>query len=70
MKEILEKKVIQGRWYKINNKVKKTIIAKYDRIKDWRVDPKGYFLIDVDKKEKRILVGYCKIIKKKKIKRK
>jgi dihydropteroate synthase len=67
MKEILEKKVIQGRWYKINNKVKKTIIAKYDRIKDWRVDPKGYFLIDVDKKEKRILVGYCKIIKKKKL---
>jgi len=67
MKEILEKKVIHVSWYKIIKKVKKTIIAKYDRIKDWRVDPKGYFLIDVDKKEKRILVGYCKIIKKKKL---
>ena len=68
MEEKLKKKIIQGRWYKINNKINKTIIAKYDKIKDWKIDPKGYFLIDVDKKKKRILVGYCKMIKNKKLK--
>ena len=47
----MKKKVIQGRWYKINKKIKKKIKAKYHRIKDWRMDPKGYFLIAVDKKK-------------------
>ena len=60
----LEKNYIQGRWFKINKKVKKKIIAKYDRIKDWVIDPKGYFLIDVDKKKKLLRVGYCTISKK------
>ena len=54
------KKVIKGRWYNINKKVKKRIIAKYHKIKDWRMDPKGYFLIEVDRKKKIIQVGYCK----------
>ena len=27
--------IIQGRWYKINKKVKKRIKAKYHKIKDW-----------------------------------
>ena len=53
--------VIQGKWWKIENKIKKRITAKYHKIKDWVMDPKGYFLIDLDKKNKIIKVGYCKI---------
>ena len=53
------KNVIKGRWYNINKKIKKKIIAKYHRIKDWKMDPKGYFLIRVDKKNF-IQVAYCK----------
>ena len=59
-KKFSDKKVIQGRWYKINKKIKKKIIAKYHKIKDWKMDPKGYFLIAVDKNKKIIRVGYCK----------
>jgi len=59
-KKITDKKVIKGRWYNINKKIKKKIIAKYHRIKDWKMDPKGYFLIAVDKKKQIIRVGYCK----------
>ena len=55
-----DKKVIKGRWYNINKKIKKKLIAKYHKIKDWKMDPKGYFLIRVDKKKKIIQVGYCK----------
>ena len=54
-----ESESIQGRFYKINNKVKKKIIAKYHKIKDWVMDPKGYFIIALDRKEKLIRVGYC-----------
>ena len=50
---------IQGKWFQINKNIKKRIIASYDKIKDWEMDPKGYFLIDVDKKEKLLRVGYC-----------
>ena len=53
-------KIIKGRWYNINKKIKKRLIAKYHKIKDWKMDPKGYFLIAVDKKKKIIQVGYCK----------
>ena len=55
-----KKEFIQGRWYKINKKVEKRIVAKYDKIKDWKMDPKGYFLIGLDKEESCIKVGYCK----------
>ena len=41
---------IQGRFYRINKKIEKRITAKYHKIKDWVMDPKGYFLIAVDKK--------------------
>ena len=53
-------KVIKGRWYNINKKIKKRLIARYHKIKDWKMDPKGYFLIGVDKKKQIIQVGYCK----------
>ena len=54
---------IQGRWFKINKKIKKKITASYDKIKDWVMDPKGYFLIDVDRDNNLLRVGYCKITK-------
>ena len=56
-------KIIKGRWYNINKKVKKRLVAKYHKIKDWKMDPKGYFLIGVDRKKKIIQVGYCKFTK-------
>jgi dihydropteroate synthase len=50
---------IQGRFFKINKKIKKKLIAKYHKIKDFVIDPKGYFLIAVDQEEKILRVGYC-----------
>ena len=41
----MEEKIIKGRWYDINKKIKKKIVAKYDRIKDWKMDPKVIFLL-------------------------
>ena len=55
----LDKNIIKGRWYNINKKIKKKITARYHKIKDWKMDPKGYFLIAVDKNKKIIRVGYC-----------
>ena len=52
---------LDGKWWKIKKKSKKTISAKYDKIADWAMDPKGYFLIKIDKNSKLIRVGYCKI---------
>tara|TARA_B100001123_G_C15311310_1_gene1024453 strand:+ start:1184 stop:1594 length:411 start_codon:yes stop_codon:yes gene_type:complete len=52
---------IDGRWWKIKKKSKKIIRAKYNKITDWVMDPKGYFLIKIDKNSKLIRVGYCKI---------
>ena len=57
------KNIIKGRFYKINKKINQKITAKYHKIKDWKMDPKGYFLIDVDKKNILIRVGYCKFKK-------
>ena len=59
----MKKKIIEGRWYKINKKINKKITAKYHRIKDWRMDPKGYFLITADREKNLIRVGYCKFSK-------
>ena len=54
---------IEGVFYKINKKIEKRITAKYHKIKDWVMDPKGYFLIDVDREKNLLRVGYCKITK-------
>ena len=54
---------IQGKWFRINKNIKKRVTASYDKIKDWKLDPKGYFLINIDKKKKLLSVGYC-VIKK------
>ena len=53
------KNIIEGRWWKINNNIKTSITAKYDKIKDWVMDPKGYFLIKIDREKNFIRVGYC-----------
>ena len=63
LRKKMKKNIIKGKWYNINKKIKKRINAKYHRIKDWKMDPKGYFLISVDKKKNLIQVGYCKFIK-------
>ncbi|HIF61590.1 MAG TPA: hypothetical protein EYQ38_01320 [Candidatus Pelagibacter sp.] len=62
-KKTPNKNIIKGRFYKINKKINQKITAKYHKIKDWKMDPKGYFLIDVDKKNILIRVGYCKFKK-------
>jgi dihydropteroate synthase len=59
MKNSKKSQAIQGRWYKINKKIKKRITSKYHKIKDWVMDPKGYFLIAIDRKKKLLRVGYC-----------
>ena len=59
----LKKNVIKGRWYNINKKIKKRLVARYHKIKDWTMDPKGYFLIAVDRKSNLLRVGYCKFTK-------
>ena len=51
--------IIDGKWRKIKKNIKKKIYAKYDKILDWEMDPKGYFLIKVDQNNKLIKVGYC-----------
>ena len=56
-------KFIQGRWFKINKKIDRRITAKYHKIKDWVMDPKGYFLIDIDREAKLLRVAYCKFTK-------
>ena len=50
-KKKINKNVIKGRWFNINKKIKKRLVAKYHKIKDWKMDSKGYFLILVDKKK-------------------
>ena len=56
---INKKNIIEKKWWKINNNIEKKISAKYDRIKDWIMDPKGYFLIKIDRQNSLIRVGYC-----------
>lgn len=59
MKSNSHNNTIEGRWWKINNNIKKRITAKYHKINDWVLDPKGYFLIKIDKENNLIRVGYC-----------
>ena len=54
-----KKEILKGKWWNINNNIKEIIPAKYDKIKDWVIDPKGYFLIKIDKENNLIRVGYC-----------
>mgnify|MGYP001292674582 CR=1 FL=1 len=50
---------------KVKNKdeiKKRTIRGKYHEIKDWSMDPKGYFLIKTDRRKKLIVAAHCKKI--------
>lgn len=38
----------------------KIIKGSYHHIKDWVMDPKGYFLIRVNREKKVLELGYCK----------
>ena len=58
-----KKNSIDGVFYKIDKKIEKRITAKYHKIKDWVMDPKGYFLIAIDRKNNLLRVGYCKFSK-------
>ena len=51
--------ILQGKWWKIKKNIKIRIEAKYDKIKDWVMDPKGYFLIKIDRENNLIRVAYC-----------
>ena len=58
----------KGKWWdseKERNKVKgldetNIIEARYDRIKDWRMDTIGYFLIKINKDKQIIEAGFCR----------
>ena len=43
----------------IKKSIARTIEAKYDKIKDFKMDSKGYFLIKIDPVKKMIHAGYC-----------
>ncbi len=51
--------ILQGKWWKIKKDIKEHIPAKYDKIRDWAMDPKGYFLIKVDRENNQIRTAYC-----------
>ena len=55
-KKIDKNKTIDGTFFKINKKVKKRIKAKYHKINDWVMDPKGYFLISINRKKKKLML--------------
>jgi len=38
----------------------KEVKASYDDEKEWRYDPKGYFLIKINKKDKTIEAAHCR----------
>jgi len=55
-----DKDVIKGRWWDIAKDGETPIVpATYDRIKDWKMDPKGYFLIRIYPETGEIGAGYC-----------
>jgi dihydropteroate synthase len=47
------------KFFKQTEKITETIKSSHDPIKEWRPDPKGYFLIRVNEKKKRIEAGLC-----------
>ena len=56
----INQKIINGKWWRIKDSVVLKIKARYNKIKDWKMDPKGYFLIRLDKEKNLIRVAYCK----------
>ena len=55
-------KIINGRWADIRIPVELQVIeARYDRVKDFEMDPLGYFLIKIDPEVNQIRVGFCSL---------
>jgi len=58
----------KGKWWdpeKERNRVKEAekaeiIEAKYDRIRDWKMDSTGYFLIKINRQDQTMEAGFCK----------
>jgi len=46
-------------FFKQTENIKEIVKASHDPIKEWRPDPKGYFLIRINEKKKRIEAGFC-----------
>lgn len=47
------------KFFKQTENIKEVIKASHNRMKEWRPDPKGYFLIRLNEKKKRIEAGFC-----------
>ena len=55
-----EDETIKGRWKDIQRPARTPVFeAKYDRIKDWEMDPRGYFLIRVEPATGGIRAAFC-----------
>lgn len=54
------KEIIKGRWWDISKDGELPLIkAEYDRLKDWKMDPRGYFLIKLYPETQEIGAAYC-----------
>jgi len=52
--------IIKGHWKDIRVPSELQVVeASYDRIKNWEMDPRGYFLIKVDREMSLIRVAFC-----------
>ena len=55
-------KIIKGRWKDIRVPAELQVVeASYDRIRDFEIDPLGYFLIKIDLEVNQICVGFCSL---------
>ena len=55
-------RIIKGRWKDIRVPAELQVVeASYDRVKDFEMDPLGYFLIKVDLEANQICVGFCSL---------
>ena len=46
----------------VNTAETEEVVGTYDPIKDWKNDPKGYFLIRINRETNKIEVGFCPTI--------
>ncbi len=56
--DVGENKELVSTKLKVSDKAEE-IVAEYDDLKEFVMDPKGYFLIKADKDKKEIQVGFC-----------
>ena len=45
-------------------KTAKVVYGKFDKYKDFHMDPKGYFLIRINRQKKELEVGHCSKVNK------